>query len=405
MAVAIDPVISNIFFTLGLLPHVLRNKDGYYTPRMDTPFNSPLVTVLIPLYEEPFEIIRNLVSCLENQTYDHRKMEIIFITEPDDDETGRHVDKIISNTKNGFASIQHLVTDGRMKMKPYALNWGLARCSGEIIGLYDAECEPENGQIAKAVSAIYEMNYDLAQTKIEVVSSNTLGELYKLDIYTWTEIFLPFVNKKAHSFPLGTKGLFIKRKCLDEIGGFPLHLTEDARMTIPLSEKNMKFGLVDSVTKEQSVKTITTHFKQRRRWFRGYLSCLWELVKSEMPVKRKFWLSIPYISPIVCTLTMFGLIFILLYFITWYFGIGTFDMPWMTSHIYIRFLFYWSIFLGYVGLPLTLFSNLYSIADKRLEDRVLYVYLSPIYWLFIGAAALSSFFKDTSNWDKTKREI
>ncbi len=80
-------------------------------------------------------------------------------------------------------------------------------------------------------------------------------------------------------------------------------------------------------------------------------------------------------------------------------------MPWMRTSIYTRFLFYWSIFLGYVGIPITMFSSLYSIADRPLENKVFYVYLTPIYWIFTGAAALSSFFKDGKNWDKTTREM
>ncbi len=295
---------------------MMKKKSGYYSPRMDEIPDLPVISILIPLYREPLAIIRTLSAYLLEQTYDHEKIEIIFITEPDDPETNRYVGEVISIMEGKFAAVKCLVTDGKEKMKPYALNWGLARCSGEIIGLYDAECEPDSDQVEKAVSTIYEMCYDLAQTKIEVVSQNTLGEFFKLDIHTWTEIFLPFVSEKAQSFPLGTKGLFIKRECLDEIGGFPLHLTEDARMAISLSEKNKKFGLVDSVTREQSARTWKTHFIQRRRWFAGYLSCLWALMKSDMPVKRKFWLSIPYISPVVCVLTLFGIFFLLVYFFT-----------------------------------------------------------------------------------------
>jgi len=405
MAVAIDPVISNVFFTLGLIPHAAGKKEGYYSPRMDKPLNLPLVTVLIPLYQEPYEIIKTLFSCLVNQTYDHGKMELIFITEPDDDETRRYVDTLISDMKDGFAAVNHLVTDGMMKMKPYALNWGLDRCSGDIIGIYDAECEPEPGQVMKAVYAIFEQDYDLVQAKIEVESENTLGELYKLDIYMWQELYLQVINEKANSFPIASKGLFIKKECLKDIGGFPLHLTEDAMMSILLAPRNKKFGLLESVTKEKSAKTWRVHFKQRRRWFRGYLSCLWELMKVDMPLKRKFWLSIPYISPILCSLSLLGFIFLFMYFISWiFFPAMIIEAPWMRSIFYDRYLSYWSLFLGYIGLPFTIISYLYSIADEKLEKKALYVYLIPVYWMFLGISAMASFFKDDKNWDKTERE-
>lgn len=405
MAVSVDPVFSNIFFTLGLIPHILKRKEGYYSPDLTKRNHSPVVTILIPLYLEPDMFVHNLSSCLLGQTYDHKKMELIFITEPDDEETNRSVEKIISTIKNEFAVVKCLVTDGKVKMKPYALNWAMGHCSGEIIGIYDAECKPEKQQVEKAVCAMLEQNYDLVQTKIEVESENILGEFCKLDIHSWTENLLPLINENARAFPLGTKGLFIKRECLAEIGGFPLQLTEDAMMTILLAEKNKKFGLVDSVTKEISTKAWGTHFRQRRRWFRGYLTCLFALIKAGIPIKRKFWLSIPYVSPFLCTATLFGFLFMFLYFITWYFNPAlTYTAPWMENVFYNRGLFYWSLFLGYVGLPITLFSYLYSIADKPLEDKVAYVYMFPFYWTFVGVAAMSSFFKDTKNWDKTMRE-
>lgn len=406
MAVAIDPVISNVFFTLGLIPHAAGKKDGYYSPRMDKPLNLPLVTVLIPLYKEPYEIIKNLFSCLMNQTYDHAKMELIIVTEPDDEKTNIHVEKIVSNTKDGFAAVKHLVTDGMMKMKPYALNWGLDRSSGNIIGIYDAECEPEPEQVMKAVYAIFEQDYDLVQAKIEVESENILGELYKLDIYMWQELYLPVINEKANCFPMASKGLFIKKEILKDIGGFPLHLTEDAMMSILLAPKNRKFGLLESVTKEKSTRTWRVHFKQRRRWFRGYLSCLWELMKVDMPLKKKFWLSIPYVSPILCSLSLLGFIFLFMYFISWtFFPAMIIEAPWMRSIIYDKYLSYWSLFLGYIGLPFTIISYLYSIADVKLEKKALYVYLIPVYWIFLGISAMASFFKDDKNWDKTEREV
>ena len=124
----------------------------------------------------------------------------------------------------------------------------------------------------------------------------------------------------------------------------------------------------------------------------------------------KFWLSIPYISPITCALTLVGFTMLFIYFTTWFINLYyptmmIYEAPWMTNWLYGRYLFYWSLFLGYIGLPLTMFSYLYSIADRPMEKKVFYVHLIPLYWIFVGISAVSSFFKDTKNWDKTKREM
>ncbi len=156
---------------------------------------------------------------------------------------------------------------------------------------------------------------------------------------------------------------------------------------------------------KKSARTWRVHFRQRRRWFRGYLSCLWELMKADLPLKRKFWLSIPYVSPILCSLSLLGFIFLFMYFISWnFFPAMIIEAPWMRSILYDRYLIYWSLFLGYIGLPLTIISYLYSIADETLEKKALYVYLIPVYWMFLGISAMASFFKDDKNWDKTERE-
>jgi len=366
----------------------------------------PLVSVLIPLYQEPYRIIHSLASRLLDQTYPHHRLEIVFVTEPDDASTNRYAGWVVEEIRGKFADVKHIVTDGGKKMKPYALNYALPQCSGDIVGVYDAECEPEPSQIERAVSAIFEQGYDLVQARTEVVSQNLLGELYKLDVYMWHEVFLPVINQKANSFPLGTKNLFIKKDCLEEIDGFPLHLTEDAMMSILLASRRKKFGLLDSSSREISAKTLRTHFKQRRRWFRGYLSCLWELLKINIPLKSKFWLAVPYISPILCSMTFIGFLSLILYFLTWSLAPDmVYKAPWMLNIVYGKYLFYWSLFLGFIGLPLSVVSYLYSIADTPMEKKIIHAHLIPFYWAFVGVSALACFFKTTKTWDKTKREV
>ena len=83
----------------------------------------------------------------------------------------------------------------------------------------------------------------------------------------------------------------------------------------------------------------------------------------------------------------------------WKQGIGfSFEPPILAGIVY-----YWSLVLGCVGIPLILLSytQVLWVEKERRYMRVLP--LIPLYWMFVGFVATCSFFRGTKYWGKTER--
>jgi cellulose synthase/poly-beta-1,6-N-acetylglucosamine synthase-like glycosyltransferase len=85
MSLGIDPIVSNLFFTLSLIPHLSKPMAGqvYEGMRQDL----PCISVLIPLFREKQGDIEITLASLKSQTFPRRKLEVILIVEPEDNET------------------------------------------------------------------------------------------------------------------------------------------------------------------------------------------------------------------------------------------------------------------------------------------------------------------------------
>src|SRR6185295_5944124 len=146
-----------------------------------------------------------------------------------------------------------------------------------------------------------------------------------IDTAFWFRKYLPFVLGLAKGMPLSGEGLFVRRSVLNEVGGFPEVLTEDAYLGIMLTERNKRFGLLSSVITEKAPRNVRAHFVQRLRWNRGYLTCLARLWRSPLSLKRKLAMSLPFVTPLSCSLAFLGW---LLIFSQWALSLtGRIDIP------------------------------------------------------------------------------
>ncbi len=409
MAIGIDPILGNIFFTLSSLFHLRRPSTSapYEKPTEKMSAEAlPKISVLIPLYREPNSVISSLTQSLIRQTYPRQKLEIIFVVEPDDPETvGYAKQSSLMLQGNGIVS-KVVITDGKVKSKPYALNSGLRHADGTILAFYDAEDEPESSQVEDAVNLLYEKGYDIVQAKFDQRAGTLVSNLFMLDNLIWIRKYLPTINSISRCFPLSTKSLFIRREALEEIGGWPLVLTEDAYSTILLAEKGKKFGLLESNTHEIPPRSWSVHFRQRMRWSRGYTQSLARMLSAKLTTRQKFGLFLAYMSPVLCALSFVSWLFFSLFWLSFVLApTQSFTPVWMLNSVYRSFFFWWSVFLAYIGNPVAIFSYFSSIADTEAEKHVPTALLAPLYWLFVGAASLASFFRNTKDWGKTVREL
>jgi cellulose synthase/poly-beta-1,6-N-acetylglucosamine synthase-like glycosyltransferase len=402
MSLGFDPIISNFFFSLSLIPHLSKPQKGQCSPIILK--NPPYISVLMTFYRENREDIDMTVSSIISQTYPKEKLQVLMVVEPDDIETQMHVKKNVKRLFNVGISGRLIKSDGKKRIKPHALNIGIEQARGEICAFYDASDYIEKDQFEKAISLMISGKYDVVQSMVLRHGRSFLSRFLFIDTVFWFRKYLPIILKFAKGIPLSGEGLFIRKNVLQEVGNFPEVLTEDAQMGLILTERNKSFALLDSTIVEKAPKNIRSHITQKLRWYRGYLTCLRSLLSSTLSLKRKIFFLLPFISPISSTLAFLGWILIIGFWSLWLFSSPIeMTIPWMQHPIYENVLYFWALALACVGIPLCIFSYAHTLFKANLGRYSPLLVLAPFYWMFIGFCATYSLFRGTKQWGKTER--
>jgi cellulose synthase/poly-beta-1,6-N-acetylglucosamine synthase-like glycosyltransferase len=357
----------------------------------------PLLTVIVALYREKWEDIAMTLLSLARQTYPREKYEVLLVVEADDLKVRSHAEVGIRQLREAGISAKLVVNDGIRCLKASALNRAIHEASGTICAFYDASDDIEESQIQNAASLMEEKNYDVVQSIVLRNGRSFLSRLLLIDTVFWFGKYLPFLLGCAQGVPLSGEGLFVRKSVLNEVGGFPEVLTEDAYLGIILSERNKRFGLVSSVITEKAPKNIKAHFVQRLRWNRGYLTCLVRLFRGKLSIKRKLVLMIPFLAPVSSSLAFWGWLWIGAH------GAVLVSSNSLQDFAYADFMTYWSALLLGVGIPLCVTSYAHTLWVAGRKRAIPFVMLLPFYWTFLGLAASCSFFKSTKHWGRTER--
>ncbi len=404
MSLGIDPLISNIFFSLGLIPHVAYTNKPKNTEYLEEKLTLPFVTVIIALYKEKREDINSTISSLLAQSYPKNRYEILFALEPDDKMVIDIVYAWIEKLGKVGIRTKIVYSDGKLRTKPHALNQAIKQATGEYCVFYDASDEIDCDQIEKAISLMTNKNFDVVQAKVLRKSKSLLGRFLLLDTIIWYWKYIPILLRFCGGFPLSGEGLFIKKSVLCEIGCFPEVLTEDALLGLILTEKNKRFGIIDSNIVEKAPKNVRSHFRQKLRWNRGYLTCLKRLLFSKMPLRKKGFFLLPFFIPITSSLAFLGWLLIMFILIANFFlDNPSVNFQLVENSVYNNILHHWSLFLAYVGMPLVVLSTIHAAWCAKMLRYTPISLLLPFYWIFVGFCSLCSFFRGTNDWGKTER--
>jgi cellulose synthase/poly-beta-1,6-N-acetylglucosamine synthase-like glycosyltransferase len=404
MSIGFDPVVSSFLFSASLIPHAARPKARLESPGQ-TPADPPFVTVIVALYRERWEDIEMTLESLLRQTYrDH--FEVLFAVEAHDAPLHPLAEAAVRTLRAAGISSTLVMSHGGRRLKAYALNRAIEQARGEICAFYDASDDIEPRQLEHAAVLMREKNYDAVQATVLRKGPSILSQFLFIDTAFWFRKYLPFVLGLAGGMPLSGEGLFVRTAVLNEVGGFPEVLTEDAYLGIVLTERGKRFGLVSSVITEKAPRNMRSHFVQRLRWNRGYLTCLWRLLRSSISWKQKCVMALPFLTPLSCSLAFLGWMLILgQWALSLASGVAIPDVtfsvvqhPWYTRAVYS-----WAVLLFYCGIPLCVLSYVHTLRSLGMKKSVPFVALLPYYWTFIGFAATCSFFKNTTDWGRTER--
>ncbi len=231
---------------------------------------NPTVSLLVPLFRER-EIASRLVRRLERLDYPRELLDICLIVEEED----RTTQDALQGARLPAHMRRVVVPRGTLKTKPRAMNYALNLCRGSIIGIYDAEDEPEPDQIRKMVQRFRQAGPEVAclQGVLDFynTATNWISRCFTIEYATWFRLVLPGLQALGLVIPLGGTTVFFRREALEDVGGWDAHnVTEDADLGVRLARHGYRTELIATVTREEANHRPWPWVKQRSRWLKGY---------------------------------------------------------------------------------------------------------------------------------------
>ena len=231
----------------------------------------PAVSVVVPAYNEG-KVIAQTITSLLAQEYPG-PLEIVVVDDGSPDGTSAVV-------REQFGDEPRVVVyDKPNGGKATALNFGIARASGEIVIGLDADTLFEPGTVAHLVAP-------LVDPRVGAVAGNAkVGNRINL-VTRWQALeYITSQNLDRRAFALldcitvvpGAVGAWRKSLVL-EAGGFSSDtLAEDQDLTLAIGRRGHRVAYAaDAIAWTEAPDTLRTLAKQRFRWAFGTLQCAWK---------------------------------------------------------------------------------------------------------------------------------
>ncbi len=232
----------------------------------------PRISVLVPLFKEA-RISKDLLKRLNRQRYPHPLLEVFLVLEDGDHITWNAVRETVLPD---WIKVIKVPEYGELKTKPRALNYALNYCRGDIIGVWDAEDAPMADQLFEVARAFANAPPKVAcfQGVLDYYNPRAtwIARCFTLEYASWFRIILPGIAKLGIIVPLGGTTMFVRRKVLEEIGGWDAHnVTEDADLGVRLCRAGYRTEMLASTTYEEANARVWPWIKQRSRWLKGFM--------------------------------------------------------------------------------------------------------------------------------------
>jgi cellulose synthase/poly-beta-1,6-N-acetylglucosamine synthase-like glycosyltransferase len=251
---------------------------------------------------------------------DYEDVEILAIVGHDDPGTAavaraaaqRHPDRV------------RVVVDSSVpKNKPKALNTALPECTGDVVGVMDAEDEVHPALLTNIAGRFEETGADVVQGGVQLMNFQSSWWALRnvLEYYFWFRSRLHF-HANARFIPLGGNTVFLRTEQLRAVGGWdPECLAEDCEIGVRLSTRGALVAVAydpELVTREETPGDLRSLVKQRTRWCQGFLQVLRKGVWRQLPTRRqrllaRYTLAMPFLQaftglmiPVAVVLVLFA---------------------------------------------------------------------------------------------------
>lgn len=278
--------------TLWWMLHAWRTPETLAATRFAAPEGPGRLSfsLLVPARHEQ-EVLAATVNRLLEST--HEDYEILVIVGHDDPGTHAVADQVAAAAPD---KVRVVVDRNVPKNKPKALNTALAHCTGQIVGVFDAEDQVHPDLLAYVDHAFCSTEADVVQGGVQLINFHSSWYSLRncLEYYFWFRSRLHLQAAKGF-IPLGGNTVFVRTELLRENDGWDANcLAEDCDLGVRLSSRNAKVVVAYDarmVTREETPGTLYALFKQRTRWNQGFLQVLRKKDWKRMPSRRQRMLA------------------------------------------------------------------------------------------------------------------
>ncbi|MGI5517249.1 glycosyltransferase [Streptomyces sp. CA-106131] len=274
-------------FTLWWQMHAWRTPETLAATRFARPDGDVGLpfTLLVPARHEQAVLEHTVNGLLKSE---HGHYEIIVIVGHDDPGTAEVAERVAASAPD---RVRVVVDTNESKNKPKALNTALPYCSGEVVGVFDAEDQVHPALLAHVDHAFRSTGADVVQGGVQLINFHSSWYSLRncLEYFFWFRSRLHLHALKGF-IPLGGNTVFIRTDVLREAGGWDENcLAEDCDLGVRLSSKGKRVVVAydsEMVTREETPGTLVSLFKQRTRWNQGFLQVY----------RKKDWKQLPTLA-------------------------------------------------------------------------------------------------------------
>ncbi|QUS37941.1 glycosyltransferase [Tardiphaga alba] len=387
----------------GLVPHLPEPK-----PSRLPDARLPVYTVMVALYREATSVAP-LMQAIENLDYPREKLDVILVTEADDDVTRRAIARL------GIKPHVHVVTVPAIgpQTKPKALNYALPFAKGSFVAVFDAEDRPEPGQLRAALTAFAHHGDDLACVQaslcIDNGSESLLSRMFAAEYAGQFDVFLRGLSAMNLPLPLGGSSNHFRTDLLRHVGGWDAYnVTEDADLGIRLARFGYRSMTFASATYEEAPIHLGAWLRQRSRWMKGWM----QTAGVHLMHPRQLYRDLGWRKSIAVVLiaggnalTALAYPLLLVEALLWSISaqhngdpIGLATNPLILLHLT-------AICAGYIS---TVTVGLLGLRKRRQLRQAWILLLAPVYWGLLSIAAwraLWQLLREPHRWEKTQHAV
>ncbi|MES2833750.1 MAG: glycosyltransferase family 2 protein [Pseudomonadota bacterium] len=245
-------------------------------PPSPEPSEWPRYTILAALHDEA-EVTPQLIGRLAAIDYPADRLEGFLVLEAHDRPT---IEAALRTPRPDWLKVL-IAPPGAPRTKPRALNIALARCSGELLTVYDAEDDPDPLQLREAAARFAaDANGRLAclQAPLRIRrrgregAAPFLDRQFAVEYAALFEVTLPAMARMGMPFPLGGTSNHFRVEALRAVGGWDaFNVTEDADLGFRLWRHGRRLGVITRPTHEPPPGGMIHWLPQRTRWLKGFM--------------------------------------------------------------------------------------------------------------------------------------